>query len=70
MSQDMNQQLTFCQDIRERKQVISGRNATGQESMAYDLSMPQFESICYMSHGMLQLVLCVAGINVMFAYFA
>ena len=38
MSQDRNQQLTFCQGIRERKQVISGHNVTGQESTTYSLS--------------------------------
>jgi hypothetical protein len=35
MSQDRNQQLTACQSIRERKQVISGQNVTGHESTTY-----------------------------------
>src|ERR1700689_3307607 len=41
MSQDRNQQLTSCQGIRERKQVISGQNVTGQESTTYTLSRHQ-----------------------------
>src|ERR1700685_3356537 len=41
MSQDRNQQLTSCQGIRERKQVISGQNVTGQESTTYSLSRHQ-----------------------------
>src|ERR1700691_1279053 len=41
MSQDRNQQLTACQGIRERKQVISGQNVTGQESTTYILSRHQ-----------------------------
>src|ERR1700691_3696424 len=41
MSQDRNQQLTRCQGIRERKQVISGQNVTGQESTTYNLSRHQ-----------------------------
>ena len=41
MSQDRNQQLTVCQGIRERKQVISGQNVTGQESTTYSLSRDQ-----------------------------
>src|ERR1700683_5341871 len=41
MSQDRNQQLTYCQGIRERKPVISGQNIRGQESTTYILSMHQ-----------------------------
>src|ERR1700677_4090517 len=41
MSQDRNQQLTYCQGIRERKVVISGQNVTGQESTTYILSRHQ-----------------------------
>src|ERR1700685_1727651 len=41
MSWDRNQQITSCQGIRERKQVISGQNVTGQESTTYILSRHQ-----------------------------
>jgi hypothetical protein len=41
MSQDRNQQLTYCQGIRERKGVISGQNVAGQESTTYKLSRHQ-----------------------------
>jgi hypothetical protein len=41
MSQDRDQQLTFCQGIRQRKGVIGGQNVTGQESTTYILSRHQ-----------------------------
>src|ERR1700729_2902719 len=41
MAEDRDQQLTSCQGIRERKQVISGQNVTGQKSTTYSLSSYQ-----------------------------
>src|ERR1700729_3131070 len=41
MAEDRDQQLTSCQGIRERKQVISGQNVTGQKSTTYSLSRHQ-----------------------------